>query len=88
MNRRAWVAGSVFLVGIVAANMATARLGFVPVGFGLVATAGTYAAGVCLVARDYLQDAAGWRGVAAFLAVGVVLSWVLSTPALAVASWT
>jgi uncharacterized PurR-regulated membrane protein YhhQ (DUF165 family) len=70
----------------VAANWLTARYGFVPVGFDLAATAGTYAAGLAFVARDAVQDSAG-RGVAlVVLAAGAAVSWFVATPALAVAS--
>lgn len=75
-----------YLGSIVAANWLTAHYGFVPVGFGLMATAGTYAAGLAFVARDAVQDTAGRIGVLIVLAVGAVMSWFLSTPALAVAS--
>lgn len=75
-----------YLGSIVAANWLTARYGFVPVGFGLLATAGTYTAGAAFVARDAVQDTAGRLGVLAALAVGAVLSWFASTPTLAAAS--
>jgi len=75
-----------YLATIVLANWLTATYGLVPVGFGLVATAGTYAAGFAFVARDAVQDAAGRAWVFVALAAGAVLSWWLSTPALAVAS--
>lgn len=75
-----------YLASIVAANWLTAHYGLVPVGFGLLATAGTYAAGLAFVARDAVQDTAGRLGVLIVLAVGAGLSWVVSTPALAVAS--
>lgn len=80
------VAITAYLGSIVAANWLTAHYGFVPVGFGLAATAGTYAAGLAFVARDSVQDTAGRAGVLAVLACGAGLSWWLSTPALAVAS--
>lgn len=83
---RAALPVAVVALSVVAANVLTARLGFVPVGFGLVATAGTYAAGVALVARDYAQDRGGWRAVAVAVALGGALSWWLAGPALAVAS--
>lgn len=75
-----------YLATIVAANWATAHYGFVPVGLGLMATAGTYAAGLAFVARDAVQDTAGRLGAIAALAAGAALSWWLSTPALAIAS--
>lgn len=73
---------------IVAANWLTNRYGLVPVAPGLAATAGTYAAGAALLARDVVQDTAGRRAVIGAIAVGGALSWALSTPALAAASVT
>ena len=75
-----------YLAGIVAANWLTVRYGFVPVGFGLMATAGTYAAGVAFVARDAVQDTAGRLAVVGCIVAGAALSLWLSTPALALAS--
>lgn len=75
-----------YLGTIVAANWLTARFGLVPIGLGLMTTAGTYAAGLAFVARDAVQDAAGRVAVVFALAAGGVLSWLLATPALAVAS--
>ncbi len=75
-----------YLFTIVAANWLTARYGFWPVGFGLAATAGTYAAGVAFVARDAVQDTAGRATALVALAAGGVLSWFLATPQLAIAS--
>jgi uncharacterized PurR-regulated membrane protein YhhQ (DUF165 family) len=71
---------------IVLANVLTARYGFVPVGFGLAATAGTYAAGAAFLARDLVQDAGGRWPVVAAIGVGALLSVWLSTPQLALAS--
>src|SRR2546426_2327420 len=48
-----------YLAAIVLANWATAAHGLVPAGFGLLVTAGTYAAGLTLAVRDAVQDAAG-----------------------------
>ena len=75
-----------YLATIVAANWLTARYGFVPIGLGLMATAGTYAAGLAFVARDAVQDTAGRLAALGALAVGGALSWFLATPQLAVAS--
>lgn len=75
-----------YLGSIVAANWLISRFGFVPVGFGLVAPAGTYAAGIAFVARDLLQDIAGRIGVFAALIAGAALSWAVSSPTLALAS--
>lgn len=84
MTRIAWFA--IYVGLIVTANVATQRLGLVPAGFGLLVTAGTYAAGLALLARDYLHRAAGVAWVLAGIGVGLVLSWVLASPALALAS--
>lgn len=83
---RKWLAIGAYLATIVAANWLMAHYGLVPIGFGLMATAGTYAAGLAFVARDLVQDVAGRGAVLAALAAGAVLSWFLSTPALALAS--
>lgn len=77
MNRR--IVGAVALVAYVAcivlANWAIRRFGFVPVGFGLVAPAGTYFAGATFVARDSVQLAFGrWLVLPAIL-VGAAISW-------------
>jgi hypothetical protein len=58
----------------------------VPVGFGLLVTAGTYAAGAALLVRDFLHRAAGVGWVLAGIGVGGIVSWWASSPALAVAS--
>lgn len=76
----------VFIGLVVAANWLTARYGLIPVGFGLMATAGTWAAGGVLVARDFVQDAAGRLAVLGCIIAGAALSWALSTPQLALAS--
>lgn len=76
----------VYLAGVVLANVLTEHLGLVPVGFGLVTTAGTYAAAVVLVARNLSQDVTGRVGVVILMAIGVALSWWLASPQLAVAS--
>lgn len=90
MTRTRIAVGAVAAVGLVGsvvlANWLTARFGFVPIGLGLSTTAGTLAAGSALVLRDALQDAAGKAAAMAAVAVGAVLSYALSTPALAVAS--
>lgn len=85
MRAAAWIAS--LLASVVAANWLTSAFGLVPVGFGLAVTAGTFAAGFALVARDRLQlsTACRWAVPGAILA-GVLASWWVATPALAVAS--
>ena len=80
------IAVAAYVAAIVAANWLTARYGFIPVGFGLMATAGTYAAGFAFVFRNLTQEAFGRWLVLAAIVAGAGLSWVLSTPALAIAS--
>lgn len=74
-----------YIAAIVAANWLTTRYGLIPVGFGLITTAGTYAAGAALLLRDAVQDTLGWRWVLAGIGAGAILTWFTS-PALAVAS--
>ena len=75
-----------FLGLAVAANALTANYGPIPVGFGLTATAGTWAAGLVLLARDWVHDTAGRRYVLGCIAVGALLSAALTDPRLAIAS--
>lgn len=85
MNRPGIAALTTYILAITAANWLTTRYGLVPVGFGLITTAGTYAAGAALLLRDVVQDLCGWRWVIGGIATGAVLTAVTS-PALAVAS--
>lgn len=74
------------VASVVLANLMTAHLGMIGVGFGLIASAGTWAAGLSLVLRDALDRAGGLRWVLPTVAAGVVLSAWLASPALALAS--
>lgn len=75
-----------YVVAIVAANYLTSHYGLVSVGFGLLVTAGTFAAGFALLARDFVQRYGSIRWALVAIGVGAVLSWFLASPALAVAS--
>lgn len=75
-----------FLACILAANFVTSRFGLVPVGFGLVATAGTYFAGLTFVLRDSLHDMAGRGWTLAVIGAGAVLSFLVADPRIAAAS--
>lgn len=79
------------LIGYIAtmwiANIVTTHYGMVDVGFGYMATAGTFAAGFALLMRDVVQDALGRGWVMAGIAAGAALSFTTS-PALAGASAT
>lgn len=81
-----YLALTVFLGLILAANYVTSEYGLIPVGFGLMATAGTYFAGATFVVRDTLQDTGGRRWVIAGILAGAVLSFLISAPFIALAS--
>jgi queuosine precursor transporter len=97
VERRAaakWAALAVYVASIPAANWLIRNVGPVvlpdgshlaPVGFGLLAPSGVYAAGAAFVARDVVQRAAGRRWALAAIALGTALSAAVS-PRLAVAS--
>jgi uncharacterized PurR-regulated membrane protein YhhQ (DUF165 family) len=77
----------VALVGSIAlANWLTSHFGLIPAGFGLLVTAGTYAAGLALGLRDVLHEAGGVRWVLAALGVGIAASLLLGDGRIAVAS--
>lgn len=82
----ALVATTVLLGSIILANWVTTDYGFIPVGFGFEATAGTIFAGFALAARDAIQDTWGRRAVLVVILIGTALSFALSAPAIAVAS--
>lgn len=82
----ALVAALALLVCILLANYVTSRFGVVPVGFGLMATAGTYFAGLTFVLRDFVQDYAGKKWAWALIVAGAILSFLLADPFIAVAS--
>jgi uncharacterized PurR-regulated membrane protein YhhQ (DUF165 family) len=81
--------GRLALIGyigtIFAANWALQRYGFVPVGFGLVAPAGVFFAGLAFILRDIVQDDLGKGWTIAAILVGAACSWFVS-PQFAVAS--
>lgn len=76
-----------YVATIFLANWAISTFGTVPVGFGLMAPAGVYFAGLAFTLRDLLQEVAGTRAVVLSILVGAALSAVVS-PAFAVASAT
>lgn len=82
----ALLAIAAYLGSVVLANWLTTRYGFVSVGFGKTATAGTFAAGGALVVRDVVQDAVGRIGVFALIVLASGLSWLVAAPAVALAS--
>lgn len=76
-----------FVASIFAANWLTVRYGFIPVGFGYVATAGTYAAGLTLCLRDWTHERLGRGPTAALIVAGAGVTYFIS-PAFALASGT
>lgn len=86
MNARALGLAAALVGCVAAANWATSTLGSVPAGFGLMVTAGTYAAGLALGLRDALHEAGGIRWVLGAIGTGVALSLVLGDGRIALAS--
>jgi uncharacterized PurR-regulated membrane protein YhhQ (DUF165 family) len=81
------IAAALAYVGVVVlANILSTRYGMVSVGFGLVASAGTYAAGAALGVKDAVREGLGWWGMTAVIAVGSALSFWLASPLIATAS--
>jgi uncharacterized PurR-regulated membrane protein YhhQ (DUF165 family) len=80
------ICGVALLASILIANYVTTRYGFIPVGFGVTATAGTFAAGFALAFRDGVQDAFGRLATVGLIAIGAVLSFLVASPAIAIAS--
>lgn len=78
-----WLAS--YILTIALANWAIVTFGLVPVGFGLLAPAGVYFAGLAFTFRDMTQEALGrWATVVAIV-VGAGLSAIIS-PTFALAS--
>ena len=74
-----------YIAVIVGANWALQTFGLVPVGFGLVAPAGVYFAGLAYVCRNAVQETLGRRWGFAAIAIGAALSAAIS-PRFALAS--
>lgn len=74
-----------YILTIVAANWAIATFGVVPVGFGLMAPAGVYFAGLAFTFRDLVQERFGRLWTLGAILAGAGLS-VLVSPQFALAS--
>lgn len=81
------IACSAYIATIFAANWAIQRYGTVPVGFGLMAPAGVFAAGLAFTFRDLTHEWLGRSWVIVAILAGAALSWFVS-PTFAVASGT
>lgn len=80
------ISAATLLLSVIAANWLTSTYGFVGVGFGLSATAGTFAAGFALAARDATQDAFGKALMLGVLAIAAMVSYLVADPFIATAS--
>lgn len=72
-----------YIATIVAANLAVATFGVVPIAPGLIAPAGVVFAGLALLLRDALDDR---RLIVALIVAGAGVSALLSPPAIVFAS--
>ena len=96
-NYRRWAAAAfaVYVAAIVLSNWMIGHVGIptvpggphlTPVGFGLYAPSGVWAAAVSFPARDVTQRLGGrWLGVAAII-IGAGVSYLIADPRIAVAS--
>ena len=95
--RHAWTAAAfaVYVAAIVMSNWLITHAGIptfpggphlTPVGFGLYAPSGVWAAALSFPARDLVQRTGGrWLGIAAIL-IGAGVSYLVSNPVIAMAS--
>lgn len=81
-----YTAAIAYIGSVLIANALSTHYGLVPMGFGLVASAGTYAAGAALGLRDYLQSVFGRYSTLPLIAVAAALSYLIASPAIATAS--
>ena len=66
-----------FVSTVIGANWALATWGLVPVGWGLMAPAGVFSAGLAFTLRDILHETGGRRYVLVAIVTGATLSWFL-----------
>lgn len=87
MNRLLAPAVALGLLGsIVLANHLSSEYGLVSAGFGLLVSAGTYAAGLALGLRDALHEVGGVRWVLGAIAGGIAVSFLMGDGRIALAS--
>lgn len=75
-----------YVATIPAANWAITTFGLVPVGFGLLAPAGVYFAGLAFTLRDLTQETLGRAWTLGAIGAGALLSLAVSDPFVAAAS--
>ena len=66
-----------FILVIIAANWSIKEWGVVPIGFGLMAPAGVYFAGLAFSIRDGLHESANSRWIIAAIILGAGVSFML-----------
>lgn len=74
MRRLTALTFAAYILTIIAANAAIVLYGLAPVGFGLMAPAGVYFAGLAFTLRDGLQETGGRRWVVGAIIAGAALS--------------
>lgn len=85
VNRGA-IAVAAFVSTVAVANVMTATLGLVELPGGAMTSAGTFAAGLALIARDAVQDFAGRKAVAGSILLGAAISTLGAPMMIAIAS--
>lgn len=84
-----------FLSTVPAANYLISNVGtfcvpdgpcLIPIGFGITAPSGVLLIGLALVLRDYLQELTNWKWSAIAVLSGAIISMMISSPYLAMAS--
>lgn len=75
-----------WMIGNVGTQHAPGAPHVIPVGFGYEAPSGVLLIGLALVLRDLIQERVGIRGAIAAIICGVVVSFAVADPAIAVAS--
>ena len=66
-----------FVATVIGANWSLTTFGLVPIGWGLMAPAGVFSAGIAFTFRDLLHETGGRRHVLVAIVVGAVVSWFL-----------
>lgn len=80
------LAVTAFVGATALANYMTSRLGMMDLPFGMLVTAGTFAAGAVLILRDAVSETLGRSAVIVGILAGAGASWLTSPTMLAFAS--